>query len=106
MVAAEQAIRVNGRIIALSVREFRIMAHLAAHPDQVIDVDRLWLQAWGDAPEPRPDLVRACLSRLRRKLETAGVGACLRAMGGHGWIFHKPAPAQDENLLIGPSAPV
>ncbi|HEX4181267.1 MAG TPA: response regulator transcription factor [Caulobacteraceae bacterium] len=104
MIAAQQAILVNGTHIALSGREFRVMTHLTDHPGEVIGPDRLWRQVWGDELEPRPDLVRASLSRLRRKLEAAGAGACLRVAGGHGWAFEPPDQAQNEKRLIGPPA--
>jgi DNA-binding response OmpR family regulator len=58
----------------------------------VISVDRLQERVWGATSEPRPDLVRTCISRLRRKLETAGAGAFLRIVAGHGYVF-QPAPA-------------
>ena len=87
MIAAERAIRLNGATIALSAREFRLMSHLLAHAGEVISLDRLQQQVWGDVAEPRPDLVQACLSRLRRKLATAAADGCLRAVSGHGYVF-------------------
>jgi two-component system OmpR family response regulator len=95
MIAAAQAVRLNGVSIALSAREYRVMALLLARPGEVIGLDQLQRQIWGDAAEPRPDLVRTSLSRLRRKLEQAGVGAGLRTVSGHGYVFDPAAVGPD-----------
>jgi DNA-binding response OmpR family regulator len=104
LIAAEQALRVDGTRVVLSGREFRVASHLAAHAGEVIGAEALWRQVWGDERDPRLDLVRACVSRLRRKLDAAGQGGCLRTLPGHGWAFGAPAPAQNENRLIEPTA--
>ncbi len=115
MVAAEQAIRLDGRTIGLSRQEFRVMAHLVAHAGELVDVERLQLHVRGDSAEPRPDLLQACVSRLRRKLEAAGAGSALRILPGHGYLFQPPAAhddsdvvgaPQNENRLTRPTAPV
>jgi two-component system, OmpR family, response regulator len=95
LIAAEQAVRLNDLSITLSTREFRVMEHLVAHAGEVIDVDRLLQQVWGEADEPRPDLVRAGISRLRRKLEAAGAAGWLRVVSGHGYLFQQPSPAAE-----------
>ncbi len=87
MVPAERAVRLNGRSIPLAELEFRLMAHLVAHPGEVTGIDRLEQQVWGDGLEPRPDRVRSCVSRLRRKLAAVGAGDVLRAVAGHGYMF-------------------
>ena len=88
MVVAEQAVRIGGRSIALSRREFRLMSYLVEHAGEVIGPERLHQQVWGEAGEARPDLVRASILRLRRKLEAAGAEGLLRAVPGHGYAFH------------------
>jgi two-component system OmpR family response regulator len=87
LLPASQAVRLDTRVIGLSGREFRVMAYLIAHAGEVVDLERIQHQVWGDEAEPRPDLVRACLSRLRRKLEAAGAPQWLRAVSGHGYVF-------------------
>jgi len=87
MLEAERAVRLAGRVIALSPREFRVMAYLAQHAGEVIGLDRLQQQAWGEDAEPRLDLVRACVARLRRKLDTGGGAEALRAVAGHGYVL-------------------
>jgi DNA-binding response OmpR family regulator len=88
MLEAERAVRLGERVIALSPREFRIMAYLAQHAGEVVGLDRLLQQAWGEDAEPRLDLVRACVARLRRKLDSAGGPAvALRTVAGHGYVL-------------------
>jgi two-component system OmpR family response regulator len=92
LLAAERAVRIDGRRIVLSGREFQLLEQLVGHAGEVISTERLQERVWGATSEPRPDLVRTCVSRLRRKLETAGAGAFLRAVAGHGYVF-QPTPA-------------
>jgi two-component system OmpR family response regulator len=91
MVAAEQAIRVNGRQLALSGRDYQLMTHLVVHAGEIVSLEQLQHQVWGDEAEPRPDLIRARLSRLRRQLATAGLDARLRTVAGHGYLFELKA---------------
>ena len=92
---ANQAIRLDGQIVALSIREYGVMGHLLAHAGEVVGLEQLQQHVWGDDAEPRPDLVRACLSRLRRKLEAAGEGARLRTVSGHGYVFRAELASAD-----------
>lgn len=93
LLTAERAVRINGRSVGLSGREFRLLEHLAGHAGEVIGVDRLQQHVWGEASEPRPELVRTCVSRLRRKLEAVGAGERLQAVAGHGYVFRAAAGA-------------
>ncbi len=87
MVAADRALRVNGRQLALSGRDYQVMTHLVAHAGEIVSLEQLQQHVWGDEPEPRPDLIRARLSRLRRRLAAAGLGARLRAVTGYGYLL-------------------
>lgn len=87
LVPAERAVHLNGQAVLLSPREFHLMEHLVAHAGEVVGVERLQQQAWGEAAEPRPDLVRASIARLRRKLDAVGAGRVVRAMAGYGYMF-------------------
>ena len=97
MAPAIQAVRLNGQEIVLSRREFRVMSVLAAHAGEVVPFDHLQQQAWGEAAEPRMDLLKACLSRLRRKLDAAGAGETLKLVSGHGYRL-SPADAAPANM--------
>lgn len=92
MVPAEQAIHVNGRQLRLTGRDYAVMAHLVANAGEIVSPEQLQQQVWGDEAEPRPDLIRARLSRLRRRLAAAGLDARLRTVAGHGYLFEGGAP--------------
>ena len=92
MIAAEQAMRVNGRQLVLSGRDYPVMAHLVAHAGEPVSLEQLQQHVWGEEVEPRPDLIRARLSRLRRRLTAAGLDARLRALGGQGYVLELTPP--------------
>ena len=95
LLAAERAAQINGRRIALSAREFQLLEQLVGHAGEVISTERLQESVWGAASEPRPDMVRTGISRLRRKLETAGASAFVRAVAGHGYVFLRTPPPDE-----------
>jgi two-component system, OmpR family, response regulator len=101
MIAAEQAIRMNGRQLTLSGRDYAVMAYLVARTGEPVSLEQLQQHIWGDEAEPRPDLIRARISRLRRKLATAGLEARLRTLARHGYVLDAatttPEPAAMKN---------
>jgi DNA-binding response OmpR family regulator len=66
--ASDRMIFQNGRLLALSVREFDLLAFLLKHPDQVFSRDQLLREVWkwsfGDA-----STVTVHVRRLREKIE-------------------------------------
>jgi DNA-binding response OmpR family regulator len=60
--------RVGDHITDLSDREFRLLHHLALHPDEVISRERLLAEVWGYHFDPRSNVVEVCVRRLRQKL--------------------------------------
>jgi two-component system OmpR family response regulator len=87
LASAERALRLNGRSTPLSGREFQLMRLLLHHAGEVIDLDRLSQHIRDEDAEPRPDLTRASLQRLRRKLDATGARGALRHVAGHGYVF-------------------
>src|SRR5438128_1857178 len=61
-------VAVEGRRVALTPREFRLLAVLVRHPDEVLSAERLLELVWGDRRAASPDEVRTYVSYLRRKL--------------------------------------
>ena len=60
-------VRVDGRPVDLTPREFALFLYLAQHPGAVHDAESLAKNAWpeyGGAPQA----VRVCMHRLRKKL--------------------------------------
>lgn len=84
---AERTLAAGDRRLALSAQEFQLVAYLFRRQGEVVAVDRLDRHLHGEAAEPRPDQVRAMLTRLRRKLR-AGLGRPLiENVRGHGYVL-------------------
>jgi DNA-binding response OmpR family regulator len=63
---------VNGREVALSAREFALLAYLMRHPGQVLSRQQILNGVWGYTFDPRSNLVDVYIGYLRRKLGSDG----------------------------------
>ncbi|MDE3112798.1 MAG: response regulator transcription factor [Chloroflexota bacterium] len=63
---------VEGRALALTPTEFRLLAALAARAGEVVERKALLRAAWPDERDPDPEWLKAHLARLRSKLDEAG----------------------------------
>ena len=88
--AAQRLVRSDAVSLPLSVREYGLLDYLARHPGEVLSVDRIQESVWGEASEPRPDLVRTNVSRLRERLERAFGRPFIATVRGHGYRFDPP----------------
>jgi DNA-binding response OmpR family regulator len=65
-----RAVRVDGRAVELTAREFDLLAYLASRPGQVFSRGELLEQVWDSSPEWQdPATVTVHVRRLRQKLE-------------------------------------
>jgi DNA-binding response OmpR family regulator len=64
--------RIDGRDVALSAREFALLAYLMRHPGQVLSRQQILNGVWGYAFDPRSNLVDVYVGYLRRKLLSQG----------------------------------
>jgi two-component system KDP operon response regulator KdpE len=60
----------NGRPVRLSPTEFKLLATLAKHADEVVTTNALLKEAWGAAYRTKHGYVRVYMHSLRRKLES------------------------------------
>ena len=60
--------RIDGTVISLSDREFRLLRHLVAHAGQVVSRERLLSAVWGYDFDPHSNVVEVCVRRLRQRL--------------------------------------
>jgi DNA-binding response OmpR family regulator len=75
----------------LTPTEFRLLAALARHPNQVLSQDQLLEMAWGDSANRSRQQVKLYIGYLRRKLtETAEVDP-IETVRGFGYRY-RPAP--------------
>jgi DNA-binding response OmpR family regulator len=58
----------DGTVVALTVREFRLLHRLMLEPGTVVSSDALLRSVWGHAAGTETDVLRVTLHRLRRKL--------------------------------------
>jgi DNA-binding response OmpR family regulator len=77
---------VSGREVALTRREFDLLAALAEHPGWVYDRDHLLIGVWGySGAEVETRVVDQHVANLRRKLEAAGAQGQLETVRGVGY---------------------
>lgn len=72
---------VDGRLVDLSDREFRLLYHLVAHPGEVVSRERLLSEVWGYGFNPGSNVVDVCIRRLRKKLAPAAPIETVRHAG-------------------------
>jgi DNA-binding response OmpR family regulator len=70
---ASRRVTVNGREIRLTPMEFALLSHLVSHPDQVLTRAQLLQAIWDSQHEGYQRNVDCHITRLRRKLEAAGL---------------------------------
>jgi DNA-binding response OmpR family regulator len=84
---AQRAVTFDGRNVALTPLEFKLLATFVRHPRQVLSRDQLLELVWGDAYGVSPDQVKIYVGYLRRKL---GSQAPIETVRGFGYRY-KPA---------------
>lgn len=66
---AQRRVRVRGRDVALTAREYELMLYLMAHADRVLSRDEILREAWGWSVG-ETSTVTVHVRRLREKIET------------------------------------
>jgi DNA-binding response OmpR family regulator len=74
-----------GQPVALSPREFAVLAALARRAGSVMSKDELLHAVWGDEHAASRNAVEVYVGYLRRKLDGVGAGAVLQTVRGHGY---------------------
>lgn len=85
--AAARTARSGEIRLPLSVREYGLLDYLARHPGEVLSVERIQENVWGEASDPRPDLVRTNVARLRDRLARTFGRPFIITVRGHGYRF-------------------
>jgi DNA-binding response OmpR family regulator len=67
--ASTRMVHVEGRPVALTVKEFDLLWFLASHPRQVFNRDQLLAEVWGETQYIDASTVTVHVRRLREKLE-------------------------------------
>jgi DNA-binding response OmpR family regulator len=61
----------NGRVVMLTVREFRVLTELARRIDRLVSREDLYLLVWGQPMRPGDRSIDVYVRKLRVKLEAA-----------------------------------
>ncbi|HEU4599059.1 MAG TPA: response regulator transcription factor [Solirubrobacterales bacterium] len=84
----DHAALVDGRPLALTMRELQLLTTLAGHPQRIMTREELFTEVWGTAPRREDRSVDVYVSRLRAKLSEALPGTQLiHTHNGIGYRF-------------------
>ena len=84
----EHAALVDGRPLALTMRELQLLTTLADHPQRIMTREELFAAVWGSQPRREDRSVDVYVSRLRAKLAAALPGQQLiHTHNGIGYRF-------------------
>ena len=88
----EHRVRAEGREVALTPLEFRLLCAFVDHPRQLLSHGQLLERVWHDPHAVSPDQVRLYVGYLRRKL--GAVGERIETVRGFGYRYLVPSPAE------------
>ena len=78
-------VRVHGEVLETTMKEFDLLAFLAASPKQVFNRAEILEKVWETSPKQKSDsTVTEHIRRLRKKLDGKG---CIRTVRGVGYLF-------------------
>jgi len=88
---SSMTVRVQGRSVMTTVREFRLLEYLAARRGRVLTRDQLLDAVWKETPFVTPRSIDVYIRRLREKIETdPGHPQYLKTLRGIGYRFEVP----------------
>ena len=73
------------RSLVLPAQEFRLLDYMARHAGEVVSASQILEQVWGERGDPKPELVRTAVARLRARLIEAFDRPFLVTLRGHGY---------------------
>jgi DNA-binding response OmpR family regulator len=86
---AQRRVTANGRPVALTPLEFRLLAAFVEHAGQVLSHEQLLSLAWGDADAHSRDELKLYVGYLRRKLQSA---SAIETVRGFGYVYVSGRP--------------
>jgi two-component system, OmpR family, Ni(II)-responsive and/or redox-responsive regulator NrsR len=82
------------QVIALTVKEFQILAYLMQNPDRIISGSKIRYQLWDLDEEPISNVVAAQMRLLRRKLASHNCNCPIETIPGQGYRFNMALPSR------------
>ena len=75
----------QGRAIALSEKEVKLLSLLMTNPGQVLTHEQIYQRLWTDQEQPSSNVIAALIRLLRRKIEVAGEDPLIQTIYGKGY---------------------
>ena len=88
-------VRVRGKEVHLTPKEFELLMFMARHPNKVLTHRVLLNAAWGGASVQQPEYLRVFINQLRKKIES---GDPPRYILTDPWVGYRFEPAGAESL--------
>lgn len=89
LIPEENALKVDGTQVELTVKEKEALERLMRLPGKVIGKDALQTSLYGYGDEGSRNSVEVLIHRIRKKLEDAGADAEIRTLRGIGYLIKK-----------------
>jgi DNA-binding response OmpR family regulator len=86
---AQRSVRISGHDLRLTPLEFRLLAALVRHQNQVLSTEQLLELVWG-SDRALADEVKQYVSYLRRKLRERGADGAIETVRGFGYRYRAP----------------
>lgn len=80
-------VRVAGRRVVVSPKEFTVLRLLAQNPGTVVARDTMLLEVWGSTEFIHPNIVEQYVSFLRKKIDPSAAGVSIRTVRGVGYAL-------------------
>jgi two-component system OmpR family response regulator len=77
----------NGSRVELQPREFALLEYLMRHPDRIISKTMIMDHVWDYSFDPTTNVVEACVSRLRKKLNDQTGRKIIKTVKGLGYVL-------------------
>ena len=88
---SQRRVTIDDSELDLTPTEFRLLAALARHPNQVLSHDQLLEMAWGDSANRSRQQVKLYIGYLRRKLVDAAAEDPIETVRGFGYRYRPSA---------------
>lgn len=82
--------RRNGRLLALTAREYALIEHLALHANAVVGRAAIAEHVWDSQYDPMSNVIDVCVQRLRRKIDEPGRASLIATRRGEGYMLLAP----------------
>ena len=87
-------VRRGDREIALTAKEFNLLAYLMEHAGSVVSRTRLLNNVWGLSFDPGTKVVDVYIRYLRRKIDGDGEAPLIKTVRGFGYLLDRSSPCE------------